>query len=84
VRTVVVVVEVQTWDDRTVIPTAEHDGPQKTNKHQTATLNRPEWDTPMSSTAKTHVDPLKPWLDEFKLYLSTSEAVPEGMNTIEW
>jgi hypothetical protein len=38
----------------------------------------------MSGTAQTHIDPLKPWLDEFKLYLSTSEAVPEGMNTIEW
>jgi hypothetical protein len=38
----------------------------------------------MSGTAKTHINPLKLWLDEFKLYLSTSEVVPEGMDTIAW
>jgi hypothetical protein len=41
-------------------------------------------DIPMSGTAKTHINPLKPWLNEFKLYLSTSEIVPEGMDTIAW
>jgi hypothetical protein len=30
---------------------------------------------------KAHIDPLKSWLDELKLYLSTSEVVPEGMDT---
>jgi hypothetical protein len=38
----------------------------------------------MSGTAKTHVNPLKSWLDKFKLYLSTSEVIPEGMDTIAW
>jgi hypothetical protein len=38
----------------------------------------------MSGVVKAHIDPLKPWLDEFKLYLSTSEVVPEGMDTIKW
>lgn len=37
-----------------------------------------------SINSSTHIDPLKPWLDEYQLYLTVREVVPEGMDTIQW
>ncbi|KAF7346742.1 putative AC transposase [Mycena sanguinolenta] len=41
-------------------------------------------DVDMSSTSATHIDPTRPWLDEFNEYLQARETVPEGMSTVEW
>ncbi|KAJ7659106.1 ribonuclease H-like domain-containing protein [Mycena polygramma] len=41
-------------------------------------------DTGDSTRAQVHVDPLKPWLDEYQQYLSAVEVVPPGMDTIQW
>ncbi|KAJ6589546.1 ribonuclease H-like domain-containing protein, partial [Mycena capillaripes] len=38
----------------------------------------------MSDLSATHIDPLRPWLDEYQGYLAAREAVPEGMSTITW
>ncbi|KAF8144961.1 ribonuclease H-like domain-containing protein, partial [Mycena galopus ATCC 62051] len=38
-------------------------------------------DVDMSSTSATHIDPTRPWLDEFNEYLQARETVPEGMST---
>jgi hypothetical protein len=41
-------------------------------------------DADMPGPGELHLDPSKPWLDEFNLYLNTLEVVPEGMDTIRW
>ncbi|KAJ6449318.1 hypothetical protein C8R47DRAFT_1084749 [Mycena vitilis] len=41
-------------------------------------------DTGDSTRAEVHVNPLKPWLDEYQQYLSAVEVVPPGMDTIQW
>ncbi|KAJ6527778.1 hypothetical protein B0H19DRAFT_540788 [Mycena capillaripes] len=33
--------------------------------------------------SETHVDPTKPWRDEYNLYFNTRENVPIGISTIE-
>lgn len=38
----------------------------------------------MAELLANHIDPSKPWLDEFQGYLASREAVPAGMTTIEW
>jgi hypothetical protein len=38
----------------------------------------------MSNTSVTHLDPTRPWLDEFNEYLQACKTVPEGMSTVEW
>jgi hypothetical protein len=38
----------------------------------------------MSNTSATHLDPTRPWLDEFNEYLQARETVPEGVSTVEW
>ncbi|KAJ7827304.1 hypothetical protein B0H13DRAFT_2373910 [Mycena leptocephala] len=43
-----------------------------------------EDDDPMSDLSATHIDPLRPWLDEYQGYLAVREAIPEGMSTLEW
>ncbi|KAJ7248959.1 hypothetical protein C8J57DRAFT_714227 [Mycena rebaudengoi] len=37
-----------------------------------------------SDLSASHIDPLQPWLDEYREYLAAQEGVPEGMTTIEW
>lgn len=37
-----------------------------------------------NNSTEIHVDPLKPWLDEYQQYLTAREVVPEGMDTIQW
>ncbi|KAJ6623695.1 hypothetical protein B0H10DRAFT_777764 [Mycena sp. CBHHK59/15] len=41
-------------------------------------------DVDMGNTSATHIDPTRPWLDEFNEYLQASETMPEGTSTIEW
>ncbi|KAJ6609579.1 hypothetical protein B0H10DRAFT_2225803 [Mycena sp. CBHHK59/15] len=41
-------------------------------------------DNDVMGMAKTHLDPLKLWLDEYKLYLHLHEVVLEGMDTNQW
>jgi hypothetical protein len=41
-------------------------------------------DADMSDLSATHIDPLRPWLDEYQGNLAAREAVPEGMSTIAW
>ncbi|KAJ7105653.1 ribonuclease H-like domain-containing protein, partial [Mycena epipterygia] len=36
------------------------------------------------STTESHIDPLKPWLDEYQLYFNVREVVPQGMDAIQW
>ncbi|KAJ6607651.1 ribonuclease H-like domain-containing protein [Mycena sp. CBHHK59/15] len=43
-----------------------------------------EEDDDSSVTAESHVDPLKPWCDEYELYFNMREVIPEGMDTIKW
>ncbi|KAJ7787567.1 ribonuclease H-like domain-containing protein [Mycena olivaceomarginata] len=44
----------------------------------------PDGDEDEPKLAEAHLDPTKPWRDEFQGYLDTRESVPEGMTTIEW
>ncbi|KAJ7883647.1 hypothetical protein B0H14DRAFT_3432768 [Mycena olivaceomarginata] len=37
-------------------------------------------DVDMSNTSATHLDPIRPWLDEFNEYLQARETVPEGVS----
>jgi hypothetical protein len=37
-----------------------------------------------SSPTNTCIDPLQPWLDEYRLYFNIREVVPEGMDAIQW
>ena len=31
-----------------------------------------------------NIDPLKPWMAEFRLYIDTHDIVPEGMSIVHW
>ncbi|KAJ7794391.1 hypothetical protein B0H14DRAFT_3557446 [Mycena olivaceomarginata] len=44
----------------------------------------PDGDEDEPKLAEAHLDPTKPWRDEFQSYLDARESVPEGMTTIEW
>jgi hypothetical protein len=44
----------------------------------------PDGDEDEPKLAEAHLDPTKPWRDEFQGYLDARESVPEGMTTIEW
>lgn len=35
-------------------------------------------------TPETHTDPSRPWGNEYDLYLSFREIIPEGMDAIKW
>jgi hypothetical protein len=34
--------------------------------------------------AETHIDPLRPWYDEFAGFIGARDSVPQDMTTIEW
>ena len=36
------------------------------------------------SHATQPLNPSKPWQKGFRLYLDTTEAIPESMNTVQW
>ncbi|KAJ7900762.1 ribonuclease H-like domain-containing protein, partial [Mycena olivaceomarginata] len=44
----------------------------------------PDGDKDEPKLAEAHLDPTKPWRDEFQGYLDALESVPEGMTAIEW
>ncbi|KAJ6521455.1 hypothetical protein DFH09DRAFT_939041 [Mycena vulgaris] len=41
-------------------------------------------DDETTNGTETHIDPLKPSLDEYQQYLTAREVVPVGMDTIQW
>ncbi|KAJ6611036.1 hypothetical protein B0H10DRAFT_2437742 [Mycena sp. CBHHK59/15] len=40
-------------------------------------------DDETTNSTETHINPLKPWLNEYQKYLTAREVVPEGMDTIQ-
>ncbi|KAJ7771172.1 hypothetical protein B0H14DRAFT_2632470 [Mycena olivaceomarginata] len=44
----------------------------------------PDGDETEPKLSEAHLNPTKPWRDEFQGYLDARESVPEGMMTIEW
>ncbi|KAJ6609809.1 ribonuclease H-like domain-containing protein, partial [Mycena sp. CBHHK59/15] len=41
-------------------------------------------DDETTNSTETHINALKPWLNEYQQYLMAREVVPEGMDTIQW
>jgi hypothetical protein len=42
-------------------------------------------DDPSATASSEPLDPLRPWLQDFRIYIDTREsALPEGMGTIQW
>ncbi len=37
-----------------------------------------------TSPSGQSLDPAKPWLKDFRLYLDTTEAVPDSMDAVQW
>ncbi|KAJ7310171.1 hypothetical protein DFH08DRAFT_821391 [Mycena albidolilacea] len=60
--------------------------PVPIKKSQATKLRRSVVRQDESNTNSTtaHINPLKPWLDEYQQYLTAPEVVPEGMDTIQW
>lgn len=65
-----------TQTPRTTKPTTDRSGLRA--------LTPDDDDDDESNLTQTHVDPEKPWLDEYNLYFNTRESLPPGMTTIEW
>jgi hypothetical protein len=60
--------------------------PVPIKKPQATKLRRSVVHQDESNTNSTaaHINPIKPWLDEYQQYLTAREVVPEGMDMIQW
>ncbi|KAJ7923871.1 ribonuclease H-like domain-containing protein [Mycena leptocephala] len=74
--------QLQVNADKSAPTTSTRAAPAQKKRRRSSTPT--DGDVDMSSTSATHIDPTRPWLDEFNEYLQGRETVPEGMSTIEW
>ncbi|KAJ7730112.1 ribonuclease H-like domain-containing protein, partial [Mycena maculata] len=73
--------QLQVNSDKSAPTTSTRAAPAQMKHRRCST---PTDDVDMGSTSATHIDPTRPWLDEFNEYLQARETVPAGMSTIEW
>lgn len=57
-------------------------GPHRRNA---GSSDEDEDDSPLTASPSTPLDPLRPWLRDFKVFIDTRESeLPEGMGMIQW